>query len=206
MPGSSAYLSIGAAAERSGVSTSALRFYESRGLIRSERGAGNQRRYHRSMLRRISVIRVAQSLGLTLAEIGVEFDRLPQQRTPTKRDWEKLSRRWQGRLDRQRQLLSLPEDQRPAPLKVTGEVLQGALRAVGAVVPPPTGPVLKLAAAVLDRAPDVRTATRGGDATDVIGVLEDTLVDAMKRSGLDERTAKAKLADLLEHLEDAFDD
>lgn len=114
--------------------------------------------------------------------------------------------RLQGRLDRQRQLLSLPEDQRPAPLKVTGEVLQGALRAVGAVVPPPTGPVLKLAAAVLDRAPDVRTATRGGDATDVIGVLEDTLVDAMKRSGLDERTAKAKLADLLEHLEDAFDD
>lgn len=93
------HLTIGEAAERSGVSTSTLRFYESRGLISAERTAGNQRRYHRSMLRRISVIRVAQNIGLTLQEISDALAELPDGRTPTKRDWEKLAKQWRDKLD-----------------------------------------------------------------------------------------------------------
>ena len=99
MARSSDYLTIGQAASRCGVAASTLRFYEQRGLIRSIRNAGNQRRYHRSMLRRISVIRVAQGLGLTLAEIEDALARLPDGRTPTRRDWERLSKMWRRRLD-----------------------------------------------------------------------------------------------------------
>ena len=110
MARSSDYLTIGQAASRCGVAASTLRFYEQRGLIRSIRNAGNQRRYHRSMLRRISVIRVAQGLGLTLAEIEDALARLPDGRTPTRRDWERLSRLWRRRLDdRIAQLQSLRE-------------------------------------------------------------------------------------------------
>ena len=93
------YLTIGQAAERCGVATSTLRFYESRKLIESERGPGNQRRYHRATLRRVSIIRVAQTLGLSLAEIQQAFASLPDNRTPTKRDWERLSTRWRRQLD-----------------------------------------------------------------------------------------------------------
>ena len=93
------YLTIGEAARRCGVATSALRFYEARGLITSERNAGNQRRYPRAMLRRISVIRVAQGLGLTLEEIAEALAELPEGRTPTKRDWARLSTRWRHHLD-----------------------------------------------------------------------------------------------------------
>lgn len=92
-------LSIGETAKRSGVSTSALRFYESKGLIKSSRTNGNQRFYKLSILRRIAVIKVAQNLGFTLAEITRDLTSLPDHRTPTKRDWEKLSRQWQGKLD-----------------------------------------------------------------------------------------------------------
>ena len=92
-------LTIGEAALRSGVATSTLRFYESRGLISSTRNLGNQRRYHRSMLRRISVIRVAQNLGLSLREITHALETLPNKRTPTKRDWTRLSRDWGSQLD-----------------------------------------------------------------------------------------------------------
>lgn len=99
MAGNSAYLTIGEAARRSGVATSTLRFYEKRGLIRSVRTSGNHRLYHREMLRRISVVRVAQTLGLTLDEIAGAMAELPNQRTPTKRDWEQLSRRWRSQLD-----------------------------------------------------------------------------------------------------------
>ena len=110
MARSADYLSIGQAARRCGVAASTLRFYEQRGLIRSIRNAGNQRRYHRSMLRRISVIRVAQGLGLTLAEIEDALARLPEGRTPTRRDWERLSKSWRHRLDaRIAQLESLRE-------------------------------------------------------------------------------------------------
>ena len=92
-------LTIGQMAKRCGVSPSALRFYESRGLIQSIRGKGNQRRYARAMLRKVSIIRIAQTLGLSLVEIAEAFESLPRQRTPTKKDWQKLSREWQDQLE-----------------------------------------------------------------------------------------------------------
>ena len=92
-------LSIGETARRSGVATSALRFYEARGLITSTRIGGNHRRYHRATLRRIAIIRVAQTLGLSLAEIATAFIGLPDQRNPTRKDWERLSTRWGKQLD-----------------------------------------------------------------------------------------------------------
>lgn len=99
MPRAGDYLSIGEVAERSGVAPSALRFYESRGLIHSVRAGSNHRRYHRATLRRISIIRVAQNLGLSLQEIASAFASLPRNRAPTKRDWARLSSRWGERLD-----------------------------------------------------------------------------------------------------------
>ncbi len=93
-------ISIGELAKRSGVATSALRFYEQRGLLTSERSEGNQRRYRRAALRRVAVIRAAQTFGLTLGEIKQAMDALPADRAPTKRDWERLSTNWRDRLDR----------------------------------------------------------------------------------------------------------
>jgi MerR family redox-sensitive transcriptional activator SoxR len=95
------WLTIGELAKRAGVATSALRFYEDRGLITSERTSGNQRRYPRATLRRVSLIRAAQEIGLTLGEVAVALETLPHQGTPTKRDWERLSRSWRARLDNQ---------------------------------------------------------------------------------------------------------
>ena len=92
-------LTIGETAQRTGVAASALRFYETRNLIGSHRGPGNQRRYHRSMLRRILIIKVAQSLGLSLEEISSALETLPDKRAPTRRDWEKLSLNWRDQLD-----------------------------------------------------------------------------------------------------------
>ncbi len=94
-------LTIGQLAARSGVATSALRFYESRGLIASERTEGNQRRFLRATLRRVAVIRAAQALGLSLREIRTALAALPEGRTPNKRDWERLSRSWRQGLDQQ---------------------------------------------------------------------------------------------------------
>lgn len=94
-------LTVGQLAERSGVATSALRFYEQRGLICSERTGGNQRRYAQSMLRRVAFIRSAQRIGLSLDEIGEALSTLPGGRTPTKADWHRLSRHWRPRLDEQ---------------------------------------------------------------------------------------------------------
>ena len=93
------YLSIGETARRSGVATSTLRFYETRGLIFSLRVSGNHRRYHRAMLRRIAIVRVAQTLGLSLREIATAFATLPKQKNPTKKDWVKLSTHWGDQLD-----------------------------------------------------------------------------------------------------------
>jgi len=94
-------LSIGELSARSGVATSALRFYEDRGLISSTRNAGNQRRYRPAALRRIAFIRTAQRVGLSLDEISRALATLPDHRTPTKADWTRLSRTWRGRLDEQ---------------------------------------------------------------------------------------------------------
>jgi MerR family transcriptional regulator, redox-sensitive transcriptional activator SoxR len=94
-------LTIGEVVERSGIAHSALRFYESRGLIHSERSDGNQRRYHRDVLRRLGFIKVAQNVGLSLEEIEGALATLPDRRTPTKEDWARLSRAWGPRLDEQ---------------------------------------------------------------------------------------------------------
>ena len=94
-------LTIGALSERSGVAASALRFYEAEGLIHATRTAGGQRRYSRDTLRRVSFIRVAQQVGLRLDEIRVALESLPEHRTPTAKDWERLSTSWRPRLDAQ---------------------------------------------------------------------------------------------------------
>lgn len=96
-----AQLSIGDLSARSGVAPSALRFYESVGLIAAERTTGNQRRYPRHMLRRVAFIRAAQRVGLSLDEISAALASLPERRTPTKTDWERVSRTWTDRLDGQ---------------------------------------------------------------------------------------------------------
>lgn len=92
---------IGETAERCDIATSTLRFYEKRGLIHSTRTSGNQRRYHPSVLRKVSVIKAAQTLGLTLEEIENAFATLPDSRTPTKKDWERMASKWKDQLDNQ---------------------------------------------------------------------------------------------------------
>lgn len=92
-------ITINEAARRSGVASSALRFYEERGLITSERAGSGHRRYPRSVLRRIAFIVFAQRIGLTLDEIGAELAKLPPDRMPTRRDWQKLSGGWSQRID-----------------------------------------------------------------------------------------------------------
>ncbi len=91
-------LTIGELSARSGVATSALRFYEQQGLISSVRTGGNQRRYERSELRRVSFIRIAQQVGVSLERVRAALAELPEGRTPTKADWEKLSRQWRAEL------------------------------------------------------------------------------------------------------------
>ena len=93
-------LSVGEVAERSGVAVSALHFYETKGLIRSMRSGGNQRRYAREVLRRIAIIKVAQRAGIPLADIHAALAALPLRRTPTAKDWKTLSAGWKKELDR----------------------------------------------------------------------------------------------------------
>lgn len=94
-------LTVSDVAERSGFSPSALRFYEREGLIRATRTSGNQRRYQRSVLRRLAFIRAARNVGLSLDEVAAALDTLPDSRTPTRSDWTRLSRSWRARLDAQ---------------------------------------------------------------------------------------------------------
>ena len=93
------WMSIGQVSTRSGVAPSALRFYEDQGLISSRRTAGNQRQYQRSTLRRIAFIQAAQRVGLALSEIKAALDSLPNDRTPNRSDWSRLSRNWRSRLN-----------------------------------------------------------------------------------------------------------
>lgn len=104
------HLSIGALSRRTGVAPSALRFYEDEGLVRATRSEGGQRRYAREALRRVSFIRIAQQVGLSLEEIRSALSSLPDGRTPTTRDWEKLSRSWRPRIDAQITLLERLRD------------------------------------------------------------------------------------------------
>jgi MerR family redox-sensitive transcriptional activator SoxR len=103
-------LSIGAVSERTGVTASALRYYEDEGLLHPRRTEGGQRRYPRDTLRRVSFIRVAQQLGLTLEEIRQALASLPEGRTPDEKDWARLSRSWRPRLDAQIALLERLRD------------------------------------------------------------------------------------------------
>ena len=90
---------VGKVARRCGVKVSTLHFYEQKGLIHSSRNAGNQRRYKAEVLRRVSVIKAAQKMGISLASIKQAFASLPDQRTLTMQDWEKLSSAWQAELN-----------------------------------------------------------------------------------------------------------
>ncbi|MGA9870396.1 MAG: redox-sensitive transcriptional activator SoxR [Rhodococcus sp. (in: high G+C Gram-positive bacteria)] len=104
-------LTPGQLSDRSGVAISALHFYEKEGLIASRRTSGNQRRYHRDTLRRVAFIRISQKVGIPLARIRDALAELPEERTPTKRDWAKLSQHWHADLDRRiEQLIRLRDD------------------------------------------------------------------------------------------------
>jgi MerR family redox-sensitive transcriptional activator SoxR len=93
-------LTIGEVASRSGVAPSALRFYEEHGLIVSRRTEGNQRRYERAVLRRLAVIQAGRAAGIPLEQIRATLATLPAHRTPSRRDWERLSRSWREDIDR----------------------------------------------------------------------------------------------------------
>jgi MerR family redox-sensitive transcriptional activator SoxR len=105
-----ALLSIGAVSARTGVAPSALRFYEDEGLIHAERTPSGQRRYAKATIRRISFIRAAQQVGLSLDEIGESLRSLPDRRTPTEKDWARLSAAWRPRIDTQIALLERLRD------------------------------------------------------------------------------------------------
>ncbi|MEA2214067.1 MAG: MerR family transcriptional regulator, redox-sensitive transcriptional activator SoxR [Solirubrobacteraceae bacterium] len=92
-------LTIGEVSKRSGVAASALRFYEVRGLIKSERAGSGHRRYPRPVLRRVAFIVFAQHVGLSLDDIGRELDKLPENRVPSRQDWSQLSAQWTDRID-----------------------------------------------------------------------------------------------------------
>ena len=92
-------LTIGALARRTGLSISAIRFYEERGLVRPGRNAGGQRRFARSDIRRLSFVMIAQQLGYTIAEIGARLAELPEGRAPNARDWERMARGFRAELD-----------------------------------------------------------------------------------------------------------
>src|SRR3954466_12009236 len=93
-------LTVGQLSQRSGVAISALHFYERQGLVVSRRTSGNQRRYKRDTLRRVALIRIAQRVGIPLAEVAAILKLLPDNRTPTRADWERISECWQVELDR----------------------------------------------------------------------------------------------------------
>ncbi|MGI9079749.1 MAG: redox-sensitive transcriptional activator SoxR [Acidimicrobiales bacterium] len=105
-----AELTIGALGERAGVAPSALRFYEAEGLIHSARSPSGQRRFTRDTLRRVSFIRVAQQVGLSLDEIRTALETLPENRTPNDKDWARLSKSWRPRLDSQIAMLERLRD------------------------------------------------------------------------------------------------
>ncbi|SHN27740.1 MerR family transcriptional regulator, redox-sensitive transcriptional activator SoxR [Cryptosporangium aurantiacum] len=103
-------LTMGDVSHRSGHAPSALRYYERVGLLEATRTTGNQRRYHRSVLRRLAFIRAARHVGLSLEEIRDALATLPAGRTPTRADWTRLSRTWRSRLDDQIAALSALRD------------------------------------------------------------------------------------------------
>jgi len=104
-------LTVGEMAARSGVAVSTLHFYESKGLIQSERSSGNQRRFSRAELRRIAIIKVAQRAGISLSEIRDALSTLPKRRPVSANDWTQMSKRWKGDLDARIRRLTALRDQ-----------------------------------------------------------------------------------------------
>lgn len=92
-------LSIGQIAERTGLAISALRYYETQGLVSPDRNPGGQRRFPRSAIRRLSFVMIAQQLGLSISEIRSQLDELPHSRTPTQKDWQRISKQFRAHLD-----------------------------------------------------------------------------------------------------------
>lgn len=104
-------MSVGEVAKRAGLKVSALHFYEQKGLIHSWRNQGNQRRYHRSILRRLAVIKAAQEVGLTLEEIKQSLAHLPKHQAPNRQEWERMASGWNALLEhRIKQMKALQED------------------------------------------------------------------------------------------------
>lgn len=103
-------LSIGALSERTGVTTSALRYYEQEGLIEANRSEAGQRRFVRDTIRRVSFIRAAQEVGLSLVEIKASLEEMPDRRTPTAKDWDRLAASWRPRIDAQIRMLERLRD------------------------------------------------------------------------------------------------
>jgi len=110
-PKYSSDLSVGEVATRAGVAVSTLHYYEAEGLIQSWRNDANHRRYDRTELRRLAIVRVAQTLGIPLAEIRAVLDTLPRDRPVSAKDWERAGRTWQADLDRRIDLLERLRDQ-----------------------------------------------------------------------------------------------
>jgi MerR family redox-sensitive transcriptional activator SoxR len=110
LPGVEPELTIGALSERTGVSNSALRFYESEAIIHASRSSGGQRRYPRETVRRVSFVRVAQQVGLSLDEIRSALASLPDNRTPNQKDWERLSKSWRPKIQHQIAMLERLRD------------------------------------------------------------------------------------------------
>jgi len=104
-------LSVGQVAKRAGVNVSTLHFYEQKGLIHSSRNGGNQRRYHKNVLRRIAVIKTAQTLGISLHSIHQALSHLPTNSTPKQKDWQKMSQQWQQELQQKIQQLTRLKDE-----------------------------------------------------------------------------------------------
>ncbi|MBM9465382.1 redox-sensitive transcriptional activator SoxR [Aeromicrobium sp. YIM 150415] len=104
-------LSVGDVSRRTGVSVSALHFYEREGLIAATRTSGGQRRYARHVIRRVSVIQVAKRMGISLSEVADVFADLPPDRMPGKTDWRRISERWRGRLEARRQEIERMENE-----------------------------------------------------------------------------------------------
>lgn len=103
-------LTVGAVAKRCGVKVSTLHFYEYKGLISSTRNSGNQRRYHKQVLRRVSLIKAAQKMGITLAEIKSQLDTLQGKTAPDQKDWQRLSTHWQDSLNQRIQTMEKLRD------------------------------------------------------------------------------------------------
>ncbi|EKO3494871.1 redox-sensitive transcriptional activator SoxR [Vibrio fluvialis] len=104
-------ITVGEVAQRAGVKVSTLHFYEQKGLIHSWRNAGNQRRYHRNVLRRIAVIKAAQMVGLTLDEVAESLANLPKHQAPSRQEWEQMASNWNAMLEhRIEQLKALQKD------------------------------------------------------------------------------------------------